>query len=79
MRVDRIMQNPYFSGLREFRCRVCVIFGLEDVEGQPEGWYERPNDGSQPIKDMESRIQELKSKMPNLAERRVLQVDEYFR
>ncbi|THU83648.1 hypothetical protein K435DRAFT_971480 [Dendrothele bispora CBS 962.96] len=77
-RVDELLQHSYFSALGEFRCRQCVIFGLEDVKGQPGVWYYRPNEGTQPLKEMESKIEELKSAMPKLADKGILQVDEHF-
>ncbi|KAF5370285.1 hypothetical protein D9758_006914 [Tetrapyrgos nigripes] len=77
--VDKLLQHPYFSSLEEFRCQVCVLFGLEDVKGQPERTYDRPNEGSQPLADMASKIDELKSGLPNLNKRGALKVDEYFR
>ncbi|KAF5344342.1 hypothetical protein D9758_013269 [Tetrapyrgos nigripes] len=76
--VDQLFQHPYFSSLQEFRCTVCVPFGLKDVKGQPKGWYDRLNEGSQPLADMAAKIDELKLRLPSLNNRGVLRVDEHF-
>ncbi|THU90320.1 hypothetical protein K435DRAFT_781291 [Dendrothele bispora CBS 962.96] len=77
-RINELLQHPYFSTLVEFRCTQCVTF-VDPDEWFPDEWFDEPIVVTQPLKEMELKIKELKAAMPKLADEGILQVDKDFR
>ncbi|THU77952.1 hypothetical protein K435DRAFT_973731 [Dendrothele bispora CBS 962.96] len=81
-RIDELLQHSYFSALGEFRCTQSVIHDIGDMplHRDEENNFVVDEDTwlSWISEEMESKIEELKAKMPKLADKGILQVEEYF-
>ncbi|KAL0571855.1 hypothetical protein V5O48_010108 [Marasmius crinis-equi] len=78
-RFDKILLHSSFSSLRELNCVVFGYFELQDVVGQPRGWYKAPNVGSQAEVKMKRDTAEFKANLPGLYSRDILRVQPKWR
>uniref|UniRef100_A0A0W0F4D8 F-box domain-containing protein n=1 Tax=Moniliophthora roreri TaxID=221103 RepID=A0A0W0F4D8_MONRR len=78
-RLDVVLQAPVFSRLREIRANIFVLFGPEDVVGQPKGWYHAPNKDSKAVQIMKERMTEFQKRLPRCNERGILKLREGYR